>query len=119
MSTTKVTLQDGTYTETLLIRNARVPDVLKELEDGPQNEVDVLRNFLEKTGIDLVVERPNSSWISEIRFSQANGELTFVVADDQTGMAFDATLEDYIAGVKTGEAGRWYHRLHGTYGGAK
>lgn len=115
MSTTKVTLNDGSNQETVLVRGASVADVLRELEDGPQSEVDVLRGFLERTGIDLVVERPNSSWISEIRFSQANGELTFVVADDQTGMAFDATLEDYIKGVETGEAGRWYHQLHGTY----
>jgi len=116
MSTTKVTLQDGTYTETILIRGHSVLDVLKELEDGPKSDVEVLTELLDKTGIELVVERPDSSWIQEVRFNQANEEITFVTADDQTPMAFAGTLEDYLAGVATGEAGRWYHRLKGTYG---
>lgn len=115
MSTTKVTLNDGQTSETLLVRGATVADVLQELEDGPKSDVEVLRELLEKTGIELSVPRPDSSWISEERFDQANGEIIFVTADDLTPMPFSGTLEDFLAGVATGEAGRWYHRLKGTY----
>src|SRR5690349_13586108 len=118
MSTTKVILNDGKTEQTVVIRNASVADIVDELSNGAADESTVLENLLSRTGIDLSVERPDSSWIDRIQYSVVNGEVTFV-AQDGAVMSYPMSLSDYLNGVRTGEGGRWYWRVKRAFDAGK
>jgi len=110
MSTTRVNLSDGSSEQTLLIRGAKVADVVRELTEQSA-EVDVVESFLNYVGASVSVETPDSSNVQRIVYNFPLNEVSFVF-DNDSESSYPSTFEKFLEDIKAPSAGKqqWKYR---------
>lgn len=83
-------------------------DALFEEESPSQlkTELDVVAQYLEKTGTIISIETPSSSWIERVEFDPTTRELVFV--SEESRQAFPACFSDFQAALTAESVGKLF-----------
>lgn len=107
MSKLIVTINErGTETR-VIVPNTTTDEAIDRLGN---TEASSVQEFIERTGVILSVETPNSSWVDRISFNPASDELIFDTSDGAQ-ISFNGTFADFQKALDADSAGKFYWRI--------
>lgn len=118
MNKLKVIFDDGVTQQVVVLSGSSTPTVdeaidrLLNEDSNPNDEISVVKSFLRQTGIKLVVETPESSWVDRVQFDEDIEMITFVPTYDGEAISYDSSLELFLEDIKAPSIGKvqWQYR---------
>lgn len=104
-----VEISDTNQTQTIsLVGDVTIREVasrILSLAVTEPTEAEVVTNFLKRTGLSLIIETPDSSWVEAVRFDADRETITFL-AEDGAEIPYSTSFEDFLEDLEAPSFGR-------------
>jgi hypothetical protein len=111
MSKVTITISDNQSEQKFFLLNSNTASVVEALERGlepSKSEEEIVESFLNRVGIELAFDTPNSSWVERVSFNPITNEITFFPSSGGE-VSFPANLSKFINVLKAPSIGKEYH----------